>query len=136
MVLPNYKSLINYNVDKDQFYIANCMRYSMQQEVSSVEDNTFNLLCDFAYKIGAKVGDCFNHCVIDYQIITDIVADLYFGYDWGYRDEDGVINVESFETGRNEVPVIRTLTDKDLEEQNYLKVDMAVQIYVDSVYDY
>lgn len=126
----DYKKLVNHSVDKDAIYIANCMDCSMQQETS---ESTFNLLCEFADKIVADLNNqCFN-CAIDIQIVTDIIADLYFDYGWGYRDEESSVLVLNEETEEIETP--KTLNEKDLEERNVSKRDMVVSVYLNRIND-
>lgn len=136
MTLPDYKSLVDYTKNKEIVYIANCMALALNNHIEQIETNTYNLLCDFVLEVGREVMHHLEETPTDYQILCDIVADLYFDCDWGYRNEDETINIENYETGFKTVQVVRTLDDKDIKEQNRLKVEMASELYFNTIYDW
>lgn len=133
MILPDYKSFVDYTKDKDIVYIANCMGETIFGY--DVDKTTFNLLCDFAFEVGRDIINSFNNVVLDYQRVCDIVADLYLDFQWGYRNEDRTTKIESFETGTKIIPVPNVLNYEDLEKQNDIKVKMVSELYFNTIYD-
>ena len=128
MIVKDYSSLIQYDKDHTATYIANCMRYTLDQDLKDL--NEFNLLCKLVEKVGYEL-----EVMVDYQWLCDIVADLYYDLDYGFRQPDKIVLLDTWDNKvRIQRPQILTKEDLENESQMYLMVDMIIAIYIDKYY--